>query len=231
MRDGSSSEPEVLEGLRHEAVQAQGGSLSPRRSSARPARSRRPHDGSPDESCSNVASRAAIACSASSSLPARAVRGRARAGRFPVSSRKSTLPSSRLSAWRACCSACSSSPVRSAPGQARKRPARRRLAPDLERDREGLLKELAPPRVRRAGSQTPEVVQEPPDVEPVVLLLVERLRPFGVRAREHPVPVPLGDDRRLEVAVSEASRSPSRSASSSAASTSSRAASMSLWRR
>ena len=58
-------------------------------------------------------------------------------------------------------------------------------------------------RVAEQEGQASEVVEEPADVESVLLLLVERLRPLGIRAREHPVAPPLGDDRRLEVPVSE----------------------------
>jgi len=40
-------------------------------------------------------------------------------------------------------------------------------------------------------------------IEAVVLLLVERLRSLRVRARQHPLPIPFRDDRRLKVAMSE----------------------------
>ena len=79
-----------------------------------------------------------------------------------------------------------------------------RLASDLERDRErGLEEALGLLGIAEQEGQAAEVVQEPADAEPVVLLLVELLRPLGVRAREHPLSVPLRDDRRLEVAVRE----------------------------
>ena len=55
----------------------------------------------------------------------------------------------------------------------------------------------------RRNVRPAEVVEQAPDVEPVLLLLVERLRPLGVRAREHPLPLALRDDRRLEVPVRE----------------------------
>ena len=51
-----------------------------------------------------------------------------------------------------------------------------------------------------------EVVQQPADVQPVGQLLVLRLRPLGVRAGEHPVPVALGDQRGLEVGLAERAR-------------------------
>jgi hypothetical protein len=58
-------------------------------------------------------------------------------------------------------------------------------------------------RVPEEEGETSEVVEEAAHVESVLLLLVERLRLFGVRAREYPVSAALGDDRRLEVPVSE----------------------------
>ena len=51
-----------------------------------------------------------------------------------------------------------------------------------------------------------EVVQQPADVRAVGELLVLRLRLLGVRAGEHPVPVALGEHRRLEVGLAEGAR-------------------------
>ena len=78
------------------------------------------------------------------------------------------------------------------------------LAAGFQRNREGFLQELGRAlAVAEEERQPAEVVEQPPDVEPVLLLLVERLRPLGVRAREHPLPLALRDDRRLEIPVRE----------------------------
>ena len=81
------------------------------------------------------------------------------------------------------------------------------VAPELERDREGLLEVLdrdlglAEQELDRA-----EVVHQPADVRAVGELFVLRLGVLGVRAREHVVAVALGEHRRLEVRGAECAR-------------------------
>ena len=81
------------------------------------------------------------------------------------------------------------------------------VAPELERDRERLLEVLD----RHLGLaeqelEAAEVVQQPADVGAVGELLVLRLRLLRVGAREHPVAVALGEERRLEVRGAERTR-------------------------
>ena len=51
-----------------------------------------------------------------------------------------------------------------------------------------------------------EVVQQPGHRRAVAQLLEQRPRPLGVRACEHPAPLPLGDERRLEERIGGATR-------------------------
>ena len=73
------------------------------------------------------------------------------------------------------------------------------VAAELERGRERAL-EILHRLVRPAEQEgeAAEVVEHPADALPVGDLLVDRLRPLGVRAREHPLALPLGDERGLE---------------------------------
>ena len=112
------------------------------------------------------------------------------------------------SAWRACSSARDG--VAGAQMDLRERRDRLRrvvVASDLERDRERVLQTLD--RLLGLAEQElepTEVVQQPADVRAVGELLVLRLRPLGVGAREHPVAVALGEQRRLEVGLAERPR-------------------------
>ena len=56
-------------------------------------------------------------------------------------------------------------------------------------------------RLAEQERQAAEVVEQPADALPVCHLLVQGLRPLGVGAREHPLALPLGDERGLEVHV------------------------------
>ena len=167
----------------------------------RPARPMPRPGARPDESWARASSASASAVSASSSRSCSSS-ARPRTSRaLPISSMRSSRPSSRRSALRACSSAATGSPVRrytcasdetivatSSSVPCSSATANASLQP-LDR-----LVGLAEQELEPA-----EVVEQPADVAAVVQLLVRRLRPLGVRARQHPVPVALGDQRGLEV--------------------------------
>ena len=108
-------------------------------------------------------------------------------------------------AWRACSSARAG--VAGAQVDLRERGDRLGrivVATDLERDRERMLQVLDRPLGLAEQEVEPaEVVQEPADVGAVGELLVLRLCLLGIRAREHPVAVALGEHRGLEVRLPE----------------------------
>ena len=130
--------------------------------------------------------------------PARAARGPGRAARCRSRRCDPRRPSSRRSAWRACSSAATGSPVfrytcasdETTVATSSSVPCSSATANASFRRAIALLG-LAEQELEAA-----EVVQQPPDVAAVGQLLVLRLRPLRVRAREHPVAVALGDRAR-----------------------------------
>src|SRR5215831_19921903 len=74
-----------------------------------------------------------------------------------------------------------------------------RIAADLERDREGALEVVD--RVLGLAEEiveTAQVIQQAPDVLAIAVLLVQLLRALSECPRAQPLPIALGDERRLE---------------------------------
>ena len=77
-----------------------------------------------------------------------------------------------------------------------------RVRSDLERGREGALQVVdGLVGLSEEEGQAAEVVEEPADALAIGHLLVQRLRALGVGASQHPLALPLGHERSLEVDV------------------------------